>query len=117
MPRLSSLPHRTHRSRLLALLVFAVQAAIAVSPLWEAGRETRVRIHAEQHGSRHIGMHDDATCPVCAVRAVHAAPALSASLEILAAPVHAPLAIERTFAPSRALSRANSTRAPPALVG
>jgi hypothetical protein len=62
-----------HRKLVLAVL-FALQGAITFAPLLEASERGRMGAHAEEQGARHKYQHNEATCAVCAVRSLHAAP-------------------------------------------
>jgi hypothetical protein len=103
-----------HRGRrLTALALIALQGAIALSPLWERSSEGRLAAHTEQDGARHVGLHNEETCIVCAVRTLHAAAAartfdfVTAPRMLVAASV-APLAIR-----AREPARSKLSRAPP----
>lgn len=61
--------------RLLGAVMLALQIAAAVSWVAEPRTFQRLDTHAEDLGARHADMHDEATCPVCALRASFAAQA------------------------------------------
>jgi hypothetical protein len=91
----------------------ALQGGIALSPLWEARSEVRLDTHAEQDGTRDVGLHNEATCIVCAVRTLHAA-ASARTFDFVTAPR---MLVVASFAaraiPSRDPARTNLSRAPP----
>jgi len=103
-----------HRGRrLTALALIALQGGIAASPLWEPASEGRLAAHTEQDGAQHKGLHNEATCVVCAVRTLHAS-AADKPVSLMAAQ---PLRLVATVAPhvmaSRERVRTNLSRAPP----
>lgn len=55
---------------LVAMLL--VQATIVASPLFESHPTGAPVTHVEEPGTRHVDMHNEATCVVCSVRAMHA---------------------------------------------
>ena len=63
---------RQWRSRSVSLLLFALQGVIALSPVWEPQEQSTPRAHAEQPGTRHVAVHNEANCAVCSVRSMHA---------------------------------------------
>jgi hypothetical protein len=101
------------RRRITALALLAVQGVIAASPLWEPKLEAPLRSHAEREAARHPGMHNEATCGVCAVRL------MSASLPVRV--VHADTSPgqqrhpmwEASASAPRDVTPANLSRAPP----
>ena len=111
------LPLRGSRRRLLrcaSLAVLAMQWAVALSPLAEPHSEGRMSAHAEQDGTRHVNLHNEATCVLCSARAQSSMPAALADTlastrpRVVAARVtHA--ALSRDDAPT------NRSRAPPRL--
>jgi hypothetical protein len=114
MPRHSSPLRRLTgwRHHFALALLFALQGAITLSPLLEAGEKGRLGAHAEQQGATHKYQHDEATCAVCAVRALHSSPAQGAApiawerQQSLAAPdVH--------LAPAGVVDPTTLARAPP----
>jgi hypothetical protein len=54
---------------LVALLL--VQAMIVASPLFEPHTTGAPVTHVEEPGTRHVDMHNEDTCVVCSVRAMH----------------------------------------------
>ncbi len=100
----------TRRIALLALLV--LEFTVALAPLMEAHHEAP-ESHIEQQGAtHHYRVHDEATCPVCALRSIRALPSTTT----------ADFPTTHTPIPSRArayvsiITRdevAHSTRAPP----
>jgi hypothetical protein len=73
-PSFSALRRRSAR-RVLGALALALQALVLSSAIWEPQPAARLGVHVEQPGTRHVGMHDEASCTVCAVRSLHAPPA------------------------------------------
>src|ERR1039457_3568584 len=63
------------RRKIALVALFALQGAIAVSPLLETTEKGRLGAHTEEQGARHKYQHDEATCAVCSVRAMHSSPA------------------------------------------
>ena len=62
--------------RLALCVLFALQGSVALSPLLES-RDTRApAAHMERKGERHVNVHNESTCMLCAARALHAAPSL-----------------------------------------
>ena len=59
---------------LLAMLV--VQAGFVASPLLEPHPSNRPVTHADRPGTRHAATHNESTCIVCSVRAMHASIAI-----------------------------------------
>jgi hypothetical protein len=99
--------------RLTALALVALQGAIALSPMWESHREVRLDTHAEQDGTRDVGLHNEATCIVCAVRTLHAA-ASAGTFDFVTAPRMLVVAsVTLRAVPSRHPARTNLSRAPP----
>lgn len=105
---------RPERRRLLGGLVLVLQAAMAGSALWEPRAELRLGVHIEQDGTRHVDVHNEATCALCSARA-------QSSLPTLPDPqLHAPrlaiaVAPRRHTAPSVTDASPLRSRAPPSL--
>jgi hypothetical protein len=58
--------------RQLALVaMLLVQATIVASPLFEPHSTGAPVTHVEEPGTRHVDMHNEETCVVCSVRAMH----------------------------------------------
>ncbi len=65
--------------RVTLCALFALQGSLALSPLLEP-RDTRApAAHMERTGERHLNVHNESTCMLCAARALHAAPSLPAA--------------------------------------
>jgi hypothetical protein len=62
-----------HRKLALGVML-VLQGAIALSPLLEVTERARMGAHAEERGAQHKYQHDEATCALCGVRSLHAAP-------------------------------------------
>lgn len=78
-PRLA-LHRASSMRRVAATFVLLLQAAVVVSAVVEPPAQRPLVAHMEQPGARHVGLHNEATCLVCAVRAMQAAPAASDDL-------------------------------------
>lgn len=101
--------------RQLALVaMLLVQATMVATPLFEPCTTSAPVTHIEEPGTRHVAMHNEATCIVCSVRAMHvaiAAPAAafttlreerpSPSTEVPQLSLHAALALYPSRAPPR----------------
>ncbi len=59
------------RRRVAFVALFALQGAIALSPLLDARDDKGIGMHIENRGTRHAYMHNEATCAVCSVRSLH----------------------------------------------
>ena len=71
--------------RVALCALFALQGSLALSPLLEP-RDTRApAAHMERTGERHLNVHNESTCMLCAARALHAAPSLPAAPAMLGA--------------------------------
>ena len=114
MPRRHLLALLVRARRLLAVGLLALHGGIVTSPLWETHTIKRVGVHAEQHGARHVGMHDEATCAVCAVRSLHAAPADRPEPVARFAPLPATAVVTVGSAQSHDAADTGLPRAPPA---
>jgi hypothetical protein len=115
MPR-ASRSCRSSRSlaqRVAALALFALQGAVALSPLWEPGSEARLSAHAEQDGARHLNLHNEATCALCSARAQTSMPS-PAPQPIVGARELIVLVSKAYTAPVAVVSTTNLARAPPA---
>jgi hypothetical protein len=98
---------------LLAMLV--LQAGFVASPLFVHHAAKAEKAHIDKPGSRHVNEHNESTCVVCSVRALHAVVAkadapLTSSLDAKSAPLDEvpPLALRGALA-------SNPSRAPPSL--
>ena len=99
--------------RLAALVLLAMQAGVAASALVEFRSESRLSAHAEQDGTRHSGLHNEATCVLCAVRSLQAAaPLQTAHASAVGAHIGVTAGPTAT-APRPESLRANLSRAPP----
>jgi hypothetical protein len=93
-------------------VLFALQGAIALSPLLEAGEKGRMGSHAEQQGATHRYQHDEATCAVCKVRSLHSSPAQSCPA--IASERHQTVAaLGAPAVPTRRVDLSGLPRAPP----
>jgi hypothetical protein len=106
-------PNAWYRQLALVLL-FALQGAVALSPLIESSEKGRMGAHAEDRGAQHKYQHDESTCAVCAVRSLHAAPTQSPP-PIIGEQVHASAALAAPVAPVRRVEATIRPRAPPQL--
>jgi hypothetical protein len=100
----------------LGALVLALQVAFATSAIWEPQAASRLGTHVEQPGARHVGMHDEASCTVCAVRTMHAPPAARVEPEWRLEPPASTVEVMVGSLHSRDQADPGLSRAPPALV-
>jgi hypothetical protein len=111
--RFSPLRRLTGWRHPIALAVlFALQAAIALSPLLEANERGKIPVHVEQQGATHKYQHNEATCAVCTVRALHSSPAQSCPA-IDCERQQAVSALDAPVAPLRGVETTALPRAPP----
>ncbi|HEY3285778.1 MAG TPA: hypothetical protein VGJ96_01510 [Gemmatimonadaceae bacterium] len=99
--------------RAIATALLALQAVVAWLPLGEQRGAVRFDSHVEAPGSLHLPPHDDATCAVCAARALWGtAPQASAAslLPVLMEQVDIDV---RAIAPAVGVKPDNHSRAPP----
>jgi hypothetical protein len=106
---------RIPRSRLSQLIRFAlvlVQVVIAFTPLVEA-RGVGAAAHVESRSDARHYVHAEANCAFCAVRTIHATPAVTQP-EVLRGQIlsSTPIALA-LFDPSAGAIDANFSRAPP----
>jgi hypothetical protein len=97
----------------LAVLV-ALQGAIALSPLLESNERGRMPVHVEQQGATHRYQHNEATCAVCTVRALHSSPAQGCPA-IAGERQQALAALDAPVAPLHGVDTTALPRAPPQL--
>jgi len=100
--------------RVLAAVTLVVQLGVASWPLLEQRVPVLRGMHTEAQGEWHLGLHDEATCTVCAVRLTGATAAPPVTCTALRAPRRPADAVAVAIAPWRDGSRSHSTRAPPA---
>lgn len=73
-PALNLNPRTRHLvRRVVALALFALQGAMALSPIAESVHTNRAHMHIEAPGTRHPYEHDESTCALCFVQSLHAA--------------------------------------------
>lgn len=111
----SLLHHRVAR-RVLGALVLALQVVFIASAMWEPRPSVRLGTHVEQPGTRHAGMHDEASCTVCAVRTMHAPPAERVEPEWRMVPPASTVAVIVASLYSRDQADPGLSRAPPVVV-
>jgi hypothetical protein len=112
--RLARIDRRTLH-RVAALFVFALQVAVAVSPVWEERPGVRLGAHAEEQGStQHAAQHNEASCIVCAARNEAQTPASPMPEIAFYSPAFAPLA-RTEYAPVDISPVTSQSRAPPIL--
>jgi len=100
------------RNHLALAVLFALQGAITLAPLLEPSEKGRMRSHVEQQGATHRYQHDETTCAVCRVRALHSSPAESSPA--IDYEHHQPGAIaDAPVAPARRVGSIILPRAPP----
>ena len=92
----------------------ALQGAIALSPLLESNERGRMPVHVEQQGATHQYQHDEATCAVCTVRALHSSPA-QACPAIACERQQAVAALDAPATPLHGVETTALPRAPPPL--
>jgi hypothetical protein len=113
MPRTSrDYRPRSLAQRLAAVALFALQGAMALSPLWEPGSEARMSAHAEQDGARHLNLHNEATCALCSVRAQTSMPSPPAQ-SFGGSHIRIVMVTEAYTAPPAVVFSTNLARAPP----
>jgi hypothetical protein len=95
------------------VLVFALQAALALAPLTEAHNGGRDSAHVEQSQPTHGYIHSESTCAVCAVRSLYATAPLQAPVEVVRAPEPAAESHAARPAPNPDDALTNPSRAPP----
>lgn len=105
---------RRFARRLTGGALFALQALIAVSWVAEPVGPVRLDTHAEDYGTRHLGLHNESTCLACAVRAMHAVPASSPDIVEPAPIVRRAEPGTRERGPAPRPSGTRHSRAPPA---
>jgi hypothetical protein len=111
-------PISTSRNRLgirrvVALALFALQGAVALSPVVERGQSERPQTHVEERGAVHPFAHNDATCALCSVRSMHAAVAARPSGLVAAPRQHGLMTLVALVAPTPDGGPSNLSRAPP----
>lgn len=103
---------RSFRRGVFAALL-ALQGAVVLSPAWEPRPTGALGAHVEETGARHLDLHNEATCALCAVRSLHVvAPARSVvpTAHLL---IRALVAFGMGTAPVRDALPAHLSRAPP----
>lgn len=107
---------RLQALRQLALVaMLLVQAMVVSSPLFETHPTGAPVTHVEEPGTRHVDMHNEATCIVCSVRAMHV---VVASTDVAITSVHDVGATPSTAIPrlsQQAALAQHPSRAPPRL--
>ena len=71
--------------RVALCALFALQGSLALSPLLEPRNTRAPAAHMERSGARHLNVHNESTCMICAARALHAAPSLQQAPVMLGA--------------------------------
>jgi hypothetical protein len=102
------------RHQVALAVLFALQGAIALSPLLESNERGRMPVHVEQQGATHRYQHNEATCAVCTVRALHSSPA-QACPAIACERQQAVAALDAPVAPLHGVDTTALPRAPPQL--
>lgn len=103
--------------RTIALLLLTLQALVAVLPSFETRPASgEPVVHVEQQGTRHVDLHNDATCLLCAARSVVAAPPSAPVPLFDGARTTAPVAGTLLVATPTDVHLGSRSRAPPALV-
>jgi hypothetical protein len=102
--------HWVRRTALLALI--ALEMAVAISPLLEP-HHVAPETHIEQSGAtHHFLVHNDSTCPVCALRSMGQLPSRVSVVIATAAPSYLATQLEYGILRSRD-EAAHAPRAPP----
>jgi len=102
------------RHQFVLAALFALQGAITLSPLLEPNEKGRMPVHVEQQGATHRYQHNEATCAICAVRALHSSPAHSGPA-IPCERQGTASALDAPVAPGRRVDPTTLPRAPPRL--
>ena len=101
--------------RVALCVLFALQGSVALSPLLEP-RDTRApAAHMERTGERHLNVHNEATCMLCAARALHAAPSVPAAPVMLGARLNLYPSQSPNVVPTLVDFGSHPSRAPPRL--
>jgi hypothetical protein len=113
-PALGLTPRKRERfRRVAALALFALQGAVALSPMVDPVQANRPQTHVEERGAVHPYAHDEAKCALCAARSMHAAvPARSYSIPASTGQQGAQLLVSLS-APTPDAGPTNLSRAPP----
>lgn len=117
MPALQFRPRHVRAliRRVALCVLFALQGSVALSPLLEP-RDTRApAAHMERTGERHLNVHNEATCMLCAARALHAAPSVPAAPVMLNARLNLYPSQSPTAVPTFDDFGSHPSRAPPRL--
>jgi hypothetical protein len=93
--------------------LFALQGAIAVSPLLDTRDDGGMAVHVENHGTRHAYLHNEDTCAVCAVRSLHSTVPVVACPPVAVVCHETVAAIRLDEAPDRPNVSTLRSRAPP----
>jgi hypothetical protein len=101
--------------RVVALALFALQGAVALSPAVERGQTERPQTHVEERGAVHPFAHDDATCALCSVRSMHAAVPARPSGVVSPPGLQRLLTLVALVAPAPDGGPSNLSRAPPSV--
>ena len=100
------------RRRFAAVALFALQASVVSSAIWERQSHGRLSAHVEQDGTRHLNLHDESTCALCSQRAQSSMPAPAATPGVSGGQKIVPTL--RTYSPpARIATATNHSRAPP----
>jgi len=99
--------------RVAAFALFALQGAVALSPMAEPAHSSRPTSHVEEQGSTHLYGHDESACAVCALGSMHAAiPERPAGIATPTGRDHV-MPLARRAAPAPDAAPTNHSRAPP----
>ena len=102
------------RRQIALAVLFALQGAATLAPLFEPTENGRMGAHTEERGAQHKYQHDDRTCTVCAVRSLHSSPAQSCPA-IECERQQSVAALDAPVAPSHHVVATTLPRAPPRL--
>ena len=101
------------RRRLTALVLLLTQVGIATSVALELRAEPGMSAHAEQGGATHAGVHNEATCALCAVRSMEAQSGPPTATSTVITTQAGPVTRAVITPPTRAGPSSNPSRAPP----
>lgn len=99
--------------RALALALLLVQGVLASTWVMEGVQGIGVRAHVEAQGGTTHHAHDEAECPSCVGRSIHASAPLIAPAVLDRRASHRVQAVLRTVAPSSGGESIHASRAPP----
>lgn len=99
--------------RVLAFALLLVQGVLASTWVMEGVQGIGVRAHVEAQGGTTHHAHDEAECPSCVGRSIHASAPLIAHAVLERRAAHHVQVVLRTVAPSSGVESIHASRAPP----